>query len=77
MNPPAPHFHGMSTDQIHKIVLVGIQVVEGLASGNDWRALELYEGTAGWEVEERLAVLSMLNSTQRATMKSLCAAARI
>ena len=57
------------------VILLALEVVADLSSGNDWAAFEKIE-FANMELEMRLAFFSLLNSRQGATIASMREAAK-
>ena len=74
-NPPRVFLERLTPDEQRMVILLALEVVADLSSGNDWGAYEKME-FAKMEVEVKVAFWSLLNSRQRATLKSMVEADR-
>lgn len=72
-NPPKVLLDGLTPEERKFVILLALEVVHDLASGNDWAAFEKVE-YANMELEVKLAFYSLLNSRQGATMASMAEA---
>ena len=73
-NPPRVLLDGLTKEEQKKIILLALEVVHDLASGNEWGAFEKVE-YANMDIEMKLAFCSLLNSQQGAVLGSLGQAA--
>ena len=69
-NPPQIVLDALDSQGQRKVIALALQVVADLAANRDWDALERIEREK-LELEEQLAFWSLLDSRQRATIKSL------
>ena len=69
-NPPKVYLDRLTPDERKMVILLALEVVADLSSGNDWAAFEKIE-FANMELEVKLAFYSLLNSRQAATIVSL------
>ena len=69
-NPPRVFLDRLTPDERKMVILLALEVVADLSSGNDWAAFEKIE-FAKMEVEVKVAFWSLLNSRQRATIASM------
>jgi hypothetical protein len=74
-NPPPVMLDNLTPDQQRKVIRLALLVVAELAAGRDWAAFEMLD-TEMVELEEKMALWSLLDSQQRSTIKSLSDAAR-
>ena len=69
-NPPRIYLDRLTPDERKMVILLALEVVADLSSGNDWHALERIE-FANMELEVKLAFYSLLNSRQAAAIVSM------
>lgn len=75
-HPPAVFLDDLTVEQQRKVVRLALLVVAALAAGQDWAAFEMID-MATLESEEKIGLWSLLDSTQRSTIKSLAEAAKL
>ena len=69
-NPPRVYLDRLTPDERKMVILLALEVVSDLASGNDWAAFEKIE-FANLGLEVKLAFFSLLNSRQGAAIASM------
>lgn len=69
-NPPHIWIHELPLESQRKVIALALLVVEDLASGNDWHAVDRIE-FSHMNNEEYIGFWSLLNSTQRTAIKSM------
>ena len=69
-NPPRVYLDRLTPEERKMVILLALEVVADLASGNDWAAYEKIE-FANMEIEVKVAFWSLLNSKQRSTIVSM------
>lgn len=71
-NPPRILLGQLAEDQQRKVIRLALLVVADLAAGRDWAAFEQIEfEQKSWQLEEKLAFGSLLDSQQAATIVSM------
>jgi hypothetical protein len=74
-NPPTVWIAGLTDEEQRFIVRLALAVVADLATGKDWDAYGKIE-SARMTIELKEAFWSLLDSTQRATIRSIAEVAR-
>jgi hypothetical protein len=69
-NPPTVWLAGLTEEQQRFVIRLALAVVADLSAGRDWDAYGKIE-TARMELELKEAFWTLLDSTQRATIRSL------
>lgn len=75
-NPPRIMLEGLSLDQQRKVIKVALLVVADLAANRCWDAYGAIEH-ANFDLEEKLAFASLLDSQQAATIVEMRENARV
>jgi hypothetical protein len=74
--PPRVMIENLTPEGRVKVIKLALSVVHDLGAGRDWSAYEQIE-FANLDAELKVAFWSLLDSSQRTTIKSLAEAARV
>lgn len=74
-HPPAVFLVNLTDEQVRQVVRLALLVVVDIAKGKEWDALSKYQ-LANMDEDRHFAFWSLLDSTQRSTLKELAQLAR-